>query len=589
MTFDPAKPFLLFDDVRGYGPGRLFSGARGWLDAWALADIPGALVHAQAALDRGKWLAGYACYEAAGAFEPKMAKTPCADRPLIRLGIFDGPLPLHWSETEPLLVHRPSRVDDLQPLMSEGEYRTIVAQLLDLILAGDIYQANFTIRAEASVRGHPLALYDCLRRAQRMREGALMHEPEGRWLLSASPELFFRIDGRRVTGRPMKGTAPRRGGWAADRLAAETLAADEKNRAENLMITDLIRNDLARIAEPGSVVVRDPFTVETYPTVHQMVTTVSARLASDRSAIDVIRAMFPCGSITGAPKVRAGEIIRDCEATPRGIYTGTLGWISPDGDARFNVAIRTAEIDAGTLRIGIGSGIIADSNPCEEWRECLTKAAFLKAGARPFHLLETMRFDPEEGICYLPYHIQRLRRSAQYFDFDIDVHSIANLLQAVTGRLRGVRKIRLAAGRTGSFAISIGPAPQPAADVSVSLAPLPLPPEDPRLHHKTSQRSFYDDARCGAATDEVIFVRKDGRLTEGSRTNLFLERDGKLLTPPEEDGLLPGTLRAHLLAEGRAMEAHLTEADLSTGRIYVGNALRGLVPARVVAPRQSLS
>lgn len=589
MVFDPARPFLFFENARGEATGHLFAGAEEWLDAWTLAEVPGVLNRAQAALAKGRWVAGYLGYEAAGAFEPRMASPPGKGRPLVRFGVFAPPAPFGWREAEAMLGRRSAAVRDLRPDIAESDHRTAVSKVLGYIAAGDIYQANLTFRANGRIEGHPLALYGRLRRAQLMGEGALMHEPEGGWLLSASPELFFRIDAGTVTSRPMKGTARRRGGWRADLAAAEALARDAKNRAENLMITDLIRNDLSRIAAPGSVRVQDPFAVETYPTVHQMVTTVKADLRVGLAPLDVVRAMFPCGSITGAPKVRAGEIIRETERSPRGIYTGSLGWMSPEGDARFNVAIRTAEISSGALRLGIGSGIVADSDPADEWRECLSKAAFLEAEARPFHLIETMRFDPAEGLCLLEHHMRRLRRSASYFGFEIDIHSIANMLQAVTGRLRDARKVRLAAGRTGAYGISIHEPPRPAREVTVSLAPLPVDPDDPRLYHKTSLREFYDEAREVAPSDEIIFVRGDGQLTEGSRTNLFVERGGKLLTPPESAGLLPGTLRAHLIEEGRAEEAALTADDLEGGRIYMGNALRGLVPARLVAPRQSLS
>lgn len=533
-------------------------------------------------------MAGYLSYEAGGALEPKMAASRTPGQPYLSFGIYERPQTVDLADVGALVGGRPVEVGPVVPAVDEAAHAEAMAKLLGYIEAGDIYQANLTLAVDTEVVGHPLTLYMRLRAAQRMAYGALAHDGASEWLLSASPELFFTLTDGRVTARPMKGTAKRAAVLAPDRAAAEALMADPKNRAENLMITDLIRNDLSRIAAPGSVGVSDIFMVERYPTVHQMVTGVGAELADGLDAIDVIRAMFPCGSITGAPKVRAAQIIDEVEWAPRGVYTGSMGWIAPNGNAAFNVAIRTARLTRGAnqeswhLRMGVGAGIVADSEPQAEWKETLAKAAFLSARARPFHLIETMRFDAEEGICHLDRHMERLAASAERFDFAMDRHDIRNVLQAMTGRLKVSKRVKLTLAPDGDHAVALTDLPKTPDEMTVSLVPLPVAPDDVRLFHKTSDREFYDGARKTGGTDEVILVREDGALTEGSYTNLFVERGGILLTPPADLGMLPGILRGHLLDEGRAREERLTADDLD-GKIFMGNAVRGLVPARLVA------
>ena len=386
------------------------------------------------------------------------------------------------------------------------------------------------------------------------------------------------------TCRPMKGTARRGADPAEDRALGEQLQADAKQRAENLMIVDLMRNDLSRVAAAGSVATPELFALETYPTIHQLTSTVTATLAEGRDAVDVLAALFPCGSITGAPKRRAMEVIAEVEQAPRGVYTGAIGRLGPGGDAMFNVAIRTLELPHGSAiaRLGIGSGIVADSRSDDEWRECLAKAAFVTAGTRPVDLIETMAFDPLEGIAHVERHLARMKASAELLGYVFDRHAARNELQAATFRLRAPSRIRLVLARSGAIAIEVMPAPAaPVGPVAVAVVPLPVADDDWRLLHKVSDRRFYDDARAAAGTFEVAFTDSAGRLTEGSFTSLFVERDGVLLTPPAGRGL-PGVLRAALLESGRAVEAELTADDLADG-FFVGNALRGLIPA-VVAP-----
>uniref|UniRef100_UPI003752926C chorismate-binding protein n=1 Tax=Sphingomonas sp. TaxID=28214 RepID=UPI003752926C len=434
----------------------------------------------------------------------------------------------------------------------------------------------------------PLALYARLREGSRAGWGGVVRHPGGA-LVSLSPEQFFTLRAGTLNARPMKGTAARDPDPAKDRLLAEELAADPKQRAENLMIVDLLRNDLARVSETGSVAVPRLFVVETYPTVHQMVSEVSATLRPGLDAVDVIETIFPCGSVTGAPKIAAIEALRRLEPEPRGAYTGSMGWIEPPssdgpGDASFNVLIRTLELHderPGTARIGLGSGLVVDSEMGEEWAECLLKGRYVNAARPRFDLIETMRFDAEHGITELDRHLGRLGNGAETFGFKFDRHGARNELQAATFRRKDRAMVRLLLSPTGAMAIQVKRLERPAdGPVLVTLQPMPVAADDVRLRFKTTDRRFYDEARRANPTFETIFVDAEGRLTEGSFTNIFVERDGRLLTPPATLGLIPGILRSKLIDQGRAVEAELRREDLGEG-FFVGNILRGLMAARL--------
>jgi para-aminobenzoate synthetase/4-amino-4-deoxychorismate lyase len=386
----------------------------------------------------------------------------------------------------------------------------------------------------------------------------------------------------------MKGTAPRATDPDADRAIAEDLAVDEKQRAENLMIVDLMRNDLSRVSVAGSVEVPELFAVETYPTLHQMVSRITARLRIECDAIDVIRTIFPCGSVTGAPKIAAIKALTTLEPEPRGAYTGSMGWIEPThrgepGDASFNVLIRTLEWRHGAAkaRLCLGSGLVVDSVPSDEWAECLLKGDFVRREAQEFDLIETMGFDPSEGIVELERHLDRMRNSSADLDFKFDRHAARNELQAATFGRKRRAMVRLLLSRTGAMAIQVKPYEDPEQlPVSVAVRPLPVDPSDFRLRYKTTDRRFLDQARQGEQAYETIFIDPDGQLTEGSRTNIFVDRGGKLLTPPLTRGIMPGILRAKLIEEGRAEEGDLTPDDLRQG-FFIGNIVRGLIPAKL--------
>lgn len=527
--------------------------------------------------------AGFLAYEAGHALEPRLAP--------LRRAADQGGLPLFWFalfeicemiDADSLLPGGASAwAGRPRPLVGRAAYETAVAEAKAYIRAGDIYQANVTFGAEVATAGDPIALYAALRRRAGAGHGGLVFTG-AQWVLSFSPELFFSLREGRLTARPMKGTATRGGSAKEDQAAKAALRASPKQQAENLMIVDLLRNDLSRVSKPGTVKVPELFTVETYPTVHQMTSTIVAEMEPGLGPVDVIKAIFPCGSITGAPKIRAMEIIAALEQAPRGIYTGSIGRLAPDGEAEFNVAIRTLAIKAGESRavMGLGSGIVADSVPAEEWRECLAKGAFVETG-RSFDLIETMRFDSHEGIDNLERHLIRMKRSAEALGFTFDRHDARNELQAATFRLREPTMLRLLLSRTGTIAIESRPLPEPpAGKVEVAVAPLPMDKDDFRLRHKTTDRLLYDEARASGGAFETLFVDPEGFLTEGSFTHLFVRRHGRLLTPPLSRGLLPGILREQLIEEGRAVEADLRPADLGKG-FFIGNSLRGLLPARL--------
>jgi para-aminobenzoate synthetase/4-amino-4-deoxychorismate lyase len=563
-------PFVLLDGWGG-GGAALYRHPLEIVEARRLEEVRPALERLRRA---GREAAGFLAYEAGHALEPKLAALgpEAEEAQLLWFGLFER---AEAVDLDRLPSAEAAWASAAQPGVRREEYLAAVATIQTHILEGDVYQANLTFEAEVATAGHPLALYAALRRRARAGWGGVVFTGT-HWLLSFSPELFFTLAAGKITARPMKGTAPPGGD-------PEALRSDPKQRAENLMIVDLLRNDLSRIAARGSVAVPKLFEVEDYPTVQQMTSTVTAELREGLGPVDVVEAIFPCGSITGAPKIRAQQILHGLERRPRGVYTGSIGRLAPGGEAAFNVAIRTLVLrdGAGRARLGLGSGIVADSRPADEWLECLAKGAFVETDRR-FDLLETMRFDPEDGIAHLERHLARMKRSAEALAFAFDRHHARNELQAATFALHGARRLRLLLSRSGAMAIETRPLPEaPAQPVKVALAPLPVDPADFRLRHKTSDRSFYDQARGGGF--ETVFVDSDGFVTEGSFTNVFVQRDGKLLTPPLSRGLLPGILRERLLEEGRALEAELREDDLKDG-FLIGNSLRGLVGAQLWRP-----
>jgi para-aminobenzoate synthetase/4-amino-4-deoxychorismate lyase len=579
--------WVLFDDARPSGASpRLYREPDRVIVAQELAEILPALEQVRAGLRAGKHAAGYLAYEAGYAFDPKLHASARKCRgPLLHFGLFSG------FETPDLSTLLPSPdgafVGGPKPRISRSDYMVAVEKVREHLFAGDYYQANLTFGCDIAVSGDPLAVYARLRRsAQAGWGGVLKHD--GIAIISLSPEQFFTIRDGVIEARPMKGTAPRRPDPDADLAEAAMLAADEKQRAENLMIVDLMRNDLAKVSVAGSVDVPELFAVETYPTLHQLVSRICSRLRVGCDAVDVLCTIFPCGSVTGAPKVAAIDALTRLEPEPRGAYTGSMGWIEPHrygdpGDAAFNVLIRTLEWHGGSTkaRLGLGSGLVVDSEPGNEWVECLLKGDFVRREAQDFDLIETMGFDPSEGIVELERHLDRLKNSADDLDFQFDRHAARNELQAATFGRKQRAMVRLLLSRSGAMSIQVKSYDDPEeVPVRVAVRPLPVESSDFRLRYKTTDRRFLDLTRQQAGEYETVFVDPDGQLTEGSRTSLFVERGGKLLTPPLSRGLMPGILRAKLIEEGRAEESELSPEDLKEG-FYVGNIVRGLIPAKL--------
>lgn len=594
-----AAPFILLDDARpeGASAARLYEAPGEVVVARRAAEVAPALERLEILRRNGHHLAGYFAYEAGLALEPRLAALAAprsgANGPLLWFGAFEGYRAIPAADVPAWLAaangESTASVGPLDPQLSPGGYAQAFDALEEAIAAGDIYQANLTFPLAGSYRGDPLALYAAMRPAAGAGYGGIVFDGS-HWLLSFSPELFFALKDGAARVKPMKGTRPRGRDAAEDAALAQELSQSAKDRAENLMIVDLMRNDLSRVAEAGSVRVDNPFAVESYPTVHQMVTTVTAQLQPGKGAADMIRALFPCGSITGAPKIRAMELIHTHERDARGAYCGAIGRIDPTGETAFNVAIRTLRLTPeengrGRAVLGVGSAIVADSESLPEWRECLVKGGFVRLGASGADLIETMRFTPDDGVPLLELHLERIKASAAELGFSFDRHAVRNAIQALCFEADKPAKLRLCVARSGAYVLELGDLPKPLnAPARCAVLPLPVDSGDWRLRHKTSDRGFYDLGLVvarEAGAQEALLVRDDGLLTEGCFTNLFVERDGALLTPPARLGLLPGVLRRSLIEAGRAREEELTLADLEDG-FLIGNALRGLMPARLL-------
>jgi len=477
-------------------------------------------------------------------------------------------------------------VAELQTGLAEGDYCRAVERIRDYITAGDCYQVNFTFPLHFQSYGHPQALYAALRRRQPTALGGLVLTPERR-ILSLSPELFVERRGEMLFTRPMKGTAPRGHNAVEDEARRAALAASEKDRAENLMIVDLLRNDLGQVAETGSVRVERLFEIEAYPTVFQMTSTVSAR-APGVTPFAVLQALFPCGSITGAPKRRAMEIIDELESAPRGLYTGSLGWLGPNGEVRLNVAIRSLELAPdGRGVMGVGSGIVIDSDPAAEYRECRLKARFLTDLDPGLELIETLRL--QDGL--FPdgeRHRHRLGRSARALGFAHDDGQVQALLEQLAhAHPAGLYRVRLTLNQAGGLASTVAAMEESGGTWQIHLSPERLDSRHYLLRHKTTARALYDRElqRVMALPRgfDALFLNERGEVCEGARSNVFARIDGVLYTPPLACGLLPGILRERLLESGEVVERVLTLDDLARAKVlYMGNALRGLVPVSLV-------
>jgi para-aminobenzoate synthetase/4-amino-4-deoxychorismate lyase len=580
-------PFARLDDLTpGAGRSFEFTGPAGVVAATETSDVGAVLTEVEQAAARGLWSVGFLSYEAAPAFDPAF-RVHAPDEGLA------SRCPPAWFAffEERRVVPAPTpgggyTLDEWRPTVTAPAYRTAVAAIRDRIAAGDTYQVNYSFRLRSRIDGDPLSFYADLIGAQRGAWTAYI-ETGPLAVASASPELFFEFDEDRLTSRPMKGTS-RRGRWAdEDRALAAGLAGSGKDRAENLMIVDLIRNDMGRISTFGSVEVAALFDVEQYDTVWQMTSTVTSRLREDTRLGDVFGALFPCGSVTGAPKVSTMELIAELEDSPRGPYCGAIGYVAPGGrQAAFNVAIRTAVVDLGSgeVEYGTGGGVTWDSTAEGEHAEALVKARVLTERRPAFDLLETLRWEGS-GFWELDRHLARLEASAYYFRFRFDREQVlAELETAAIAAGNRLARVRLTLSEDGTARASwagLDPSPEP---VRLAIDEDPVDASDPMLYHKTTRRQPYEERLARHAdADDVVLVNGSGEVTETTIANLLVRLDGIWYTPPLESGCLPGVYRRRLLDEGRVAERPLRPADLDAADdLAVVNSVRLWRPAELL-------
>ncbi|MEU7813405.1 aminodeoxychorismate synthase component I [Pseudonocardia sp. NPDC049154] len=561
------------------GTARLFARAEAELVAWRPEEVAGVLDELQRRTDEGWWAFGMVAYEAAAGLDPTLVtREPVDGLPLAWFGL------TRESHPVPVVAHGPRSplsAGPWEPEWDAAAHRTAVGTVRERIAAGETYQCNLTTRLTAPVTGDLTQLYRDLALGQRGAHHAYLDT--GRFVVaSASPELFFSLRGDRILMRPMKGTAPRGRTTAEDAEAVARLRGSAKERAENVMIVDLVRNDLARLARPGTVTVPRLLGIERYPTVHQLTSDVTAQLRPGVGLTEIFRALFPCGSVTGAPKARTMQLIREIEASSRGVYCGVVGVVAPAGHAeraRFSVAIRTVVVDRerGTATYGTGGGVTWGSDPAAEYAELRAKARVLDVRPEDFHLIETMRHEAGTGLQSLAAHLARIADSAGYFGFRFDAPAVRSALAA---RLAGCgdARVRLRCYRDGTSGIDVEDLPPPASGpVRLVLDPEPVDSTQCWPHHKTSRRAPYS-ARLARhpEADDVLLVNERSEVTESCTANLAVRLDGEWWTPPLGSGCLPGVERGLLVAAGRLQERALRPGDLLRAEeLALVNSLRG--------------
>ena len=564
----------------------------------------------------GLWAAGFVSYEAASAFDDALKTHAPGNLPLLQFGLFDAPEP-HPAGPAPLPRRGLYSVGKWRPSVTRAEYFEAFASIKEHIAAGDTYQVNYTFRLNTEFSGDPYALFCDLAAAQQGRYAAFIETDEFA-ICSASPELFFELKDGVITAKPMKGTLPRGLSVSQDRKNAEVLKSSAKDRAENIMIVDMIRNDIGRVAETGSVEPIRCFEVEKYPTVWQMTSTVVGKIPFEKGLhskgtknakslqyrpfdslspsclcgektvglAGLMKALFPCASITGAPKAKTMELIQGLEKSTRGVYTGSIGFVAPDGTAQFNVAIRTAVIQDGQAEYGIGGGIVWDSDAASEYEEAITKSRILtrrspKGQRRCFQLLETMLYEDGE-IFLLERHLKRLAESVEYFDFKFDREKICDHLRFL--RIQSPSRVRLLLNPEGEFEIQTFELKRLEASSTLAIAKRPVDSQDVFLYHKTTNRTVYEKAKADFSFDEVpdrprpddvLLFNERGEVTESCVANVVVEFDGRKVTPPVSCGLLAGTFRDELLDLGEIKKGVVTLEDLKRAdSVWLINSVR---------------
>jgi para-aminobenzoate synthetase/4-amino-4-deoxychorismate lyase len=554
------------------------------LCARRLEDVAPLLIEVRRQADAGRVAAGWIAYEASPAFDPALVVRAPGRVPLAWFAVFAGAERGAAPRQPPASRFVPA----WRGAPSPAAYRRDLARIHELIAAGETYQVNYTYRLRAPWEGDTTARFAALAAAQRSRYAALIDAGDFA-VLSASPELCFRLDGDLLTCKPMKGTAARAPGAAEDLLQAARLRASEKERAENVMIVDMVRNDLGRIARTGTVRVPRLWETERYPTLWQMTSTVTAETGAPLE--EIFGALFPSASITGAPKVRTMGIIAGLEKTPRGVYTGCVGVLGPGRRGWMNVAIRTLVVDRARARAeyGTGSGIVWDARAASEYAECRTKTLVLGPPPAPFQLIETLAFVPGAGLLLLERHLARVAASAAYFGFACDESTLRARLADATRGLRRAHRVRLlldagggvevAATPLGMRTVALGEAPprRSARTVRVGIARAPVDPGDPFLHHKTTRRKVYERALAGCpGCDDAILWSGGGEVTEATIANVVVRDADGYWTPPAACGLLPGTFRAELLERGAIGERTITVDELRAAKeVWLISSVRG--------------
>ncbi len=544
------------------------------ITAKKLCEVLPALTEIQQ-LSKQFYAVGYISYEASAAFDSAL-KVKNSNWNLLDFYIYESkPEPFELSRTEVKLT------ESVQPELSENEYLSDLQKVLNYIYDGDIYQANYTFRANLPKLNQPFELFQQLQRKHPVPYAAFLQFDE-KSIISISPELFLEKNGSHLFSKPMKGTASRKVNFEQDQSQRTFLQNDPKNRAENLMIVDMVRNDFGRICKPGTVKVAPLFHVDTYETVHQMISTVHGE--TEANLIEIFKALFPAASITGAPKVRAMEIIDELENSPREVYCGAVGCIVPGGDFCFNVPIRTILCEPDKSRLGIGSGVVADSNPQAEWQESLLKSSFVFHHRPDFEVFETLAWFPETGYTDLDQHLERMKKSQSWFlrpfpenprqflPKSFDVAQRVKLIIDKSGEIR-VENIELAQVGWGNELIKL------------KISEKTTNSKDPFLCHKTTNRDFYNNefkAAKAEGFDEVIFFNENGHLTEGAISNIFIKVDNQWKTPALECGILPGIEREKVLEKTKAKATNITLADLKRAEeILICNSLRGYATAQI--------
>jgi len=592
MSTLPKKNFVLLETNRFDKDNHrsfLFSNPAKIVSCGKLSEVKNAFCEIEDYISMGYYAAGFISYEAGFSFEESLSGLRVdPDFPLLWFGMYKNPRVIEHKEKMSLLRHEnhPYSIENLRPNISKKKYFSDIEKIKDLIRRGETYQVNYTFKYRFDFKGSAHSLYEELKKKQSVSYSSLI-KTDRFSIVSLSPELFFRKHRDRIEVRPMKGTIDRGRDLDGDREHVEELGHSLKNRSENLMIVDLLRNDLGRISKPGTVVTKKLFEVEKYETLFQMISIVKAILKKRVSIYDLLKAIFPSGSVTGAPKISTMKIINSLEKEPRHVYTGSIGFFAPDGDGVFNVVIRTVLIDnkRGSGEMGIGSGIVYDSDPRKEFDECELKADFIRKKKNDFKFIETMLWRPKKGYFLLNKHLDRLLSSAEYFNIHYDRKGVLKELKDLEKRFDRDydHRVRLLFDEKGRMQSSFTKINGHREAAKVRFSEKKIQNNNIFLYHKTTNRDLYDEEhkkwrRRGYF--DVIFTNKKSEVTEGAISNILIRKGRFYYTPPVDCGLLNGVFRRHLIETKKipVREKVLRREDiLSADEVFMMNSVRGMV------------